>query len=149
MDARHAMTFRPANTDDCALLAELNHQLIRAEGHRNSMTVPELESRMRGWLNGEYRAVIFEEAAEVVAYALFREQENEVYLRQLFVVSHRRREGIGRRFVEILRTAIWPGSKRLTVEVLVLNEPAIAFWRACGYCDYALTLEIVPPPMNV
>jgi hypothetical protein len=32
----------------CALLAELNHQLIRDEGHRNRMTVPELKRRMRG-----------------------------------------------------------------------------------------------------
>ncbi len=48
------MTFRPATNDDCPLLAELNHQLIRDEGHRNRMTVAELEQRMRGWLAGEY-----------------------------------------------------------------------------------------------
>jgi len=29
------MTFRAATVDDCPLLAELNHQLIRDEGHRN------------------------------------------------------------------------------------------------------------------
>ena len=80
------MTFRQATTDDCALLAELNHQLIQDEGHRNRMTVPELEQRMKGWLSGEYRAVLFKEGNEVVAYALFREQPEEIYLRQLFVV---------------------------------------------------------------
>lgn len=37
------MTFRLATLDDCRLLAELNHQLIQDEGHRNRMTVPALE----------------------------------------------------------------------------------------------------------
>ena len=53
------MTFRPATIEDCPLLAELNYQLIRDEGHRNEMTVPELEQRMRGWLADGYRALIF------------------------------------------------------------------------------------------
>jgi hypothetical protein len=82
------MTFRAATLDDCSRLAELNHQLIRDEGHRNPMTVPELEQRMRGWLSGEYRAVVYEDAGEVVACALFREQEREIHLRQVFVVRH-------------------------------------------------------------
>ena len=138
------MTSRPATLDDCAHLAELNHQLIRDEGHRNPMTVPQLEQRIRGFIKGEYRAVIFEECGETVAYALYSESADEVYLRQLFVVRHRRRKGIGRRAVEILRTQVWPKTKRLTVEVLLANTTAIAFWRAVGYVDYALTLEIMP-----
>jgi len=138
------MTFRPATLDDCALLAELNHELIRDEGHRNPMTVPQLEQRMRGFIEGEYRAIIFEEYGEVVACALYREGTDEVYLRQLFVVCHRRRNGIGRRAVEVLRSQVWPKNRRLTVEVLVTNAAAVAFWRALGYVDYALTLEIMP-----
>lgn len=108
------------------------------------MTVPELEQRMRGWLSSEYAAVLFEDGEEVVAYALYREQPEEVYLRQLFVVRDRRKQGIGRRAVEILRSDIWPKNKRLTVDVLVHNTAAIAFWRAVGYVDYCLTLEILP-----
>jgi hypothetical protein len=46
------LNYRRATLNDCSLLAELNHQLIRDEGHRNKMTVPELEQRMRGWLTG-------------------------------------------------------------------------------------------------
>ena len=135
---------RRATVDDCALLADLNHQLIRDEGHRNRMTVSELEGRMRGWLMGEYAAMIFEAGGEVVAYALFREQADEIYLRQLFVARHHRREGIGRRVFEMLRSDIWPPNKRLTLEVLVQNQAAVAFWRAMGCRDYALTLEIMP-----
>jgi predicted acetyltransferase len=138
------MTFRQATLDDGALLAELNHQLIRDEGHRNRMTVPELEQRMKGWLASEYAAALFENDGEMVAYALYRKQPEEIYLRQLFVARNRRRQGIGRQAVEILRSKIWPKNKRLTVEVLVQNEAAVAFWRAVGYKDYSLTLEILP-----
>ena len=108
------------------------------------MTVPELEERIRGWLQSEYTAVIFEERGEVVAYALYREEPDELYLRQLFVARNRRRKGIGRAAIEILRTQLWPKNKRLTVSVLVQNTAAVAFWRAVGYQDYSLTLEILP-----
>ena len=138
------MTFRFATLADCPRLAELNHQLIQDEGHRNRMTVGELEQRMRGWIAGEYRAVIFEAGDEVVAYALFREQAEEIYLRQLFVVRHRRSQGIGRHAVEILRSQVWPKTRRLTVEVLTANQRAVRFWRSVGYTDYALSLEILP-----
>jgi ribosomal protein S18 acetylase RimI-like enzyme len=138
------MNFRRATLDDCPLLAELNHQLIRDEGHRNKMTVPELEQRMRGWLQSEYMAVIFEQGGELVAYALYRDEPEEVYLRQLFVLRNRRRQRIGRAAIEILRTQIWPRDKRLTVEVLVHNAAALAFWRAVGYQNYSLMLEILP-----
>jgi predicted acetyltransferase len=138
------MTYRRATSTDCPLLAELNHQLIRDEEHRNPMTVPQLEQRMRGWLESEYTAILFEEGGEAVAYALYREQPDEIYLRQLFVVRERRRQGLGKQAMHLLRSEIWPKAKRLTVEVLVANTAAVAFWRAVGYRDYSLKLEIVP-----
>ncbi|MDR3460439.1 MAG: GNAT family N-acetyltransferase [Verrucomicrobiae bacterium] len=138
------MNFRRATQADCGLLAELNHQLIRDEGHRNPMTVPELEERMAVWLADGYVAVLFQEGKEVVAYAVYREEPEKIYLRHLFVVRERRRQGIGRQAVELLRSKIWPPGRRLTVDVLVHNTPTVAFWRAMGYQDYALTLEILP-----
>lgn len=138
------MNFRKANSSDCTLLAELNHQLIRDEGHRNPMTIPELEQRMKEWLASDYTAILFENDGEVVAYALYREDLEEIYVRQLFVARHRRRLGHGRVAFEILRTKIWPKNKRLTVETLVHNHAAIAFWRAMGYQDYSLKLEMMP-----
>ena len=81
---------------------------------------------------------------EVVAYALYRKQPEEIYLRQLFVVRQRRREGLGKKAMYLLRTEIRPKTKRLTVEVLVANTAAVAFWRAVGYRDHSLALEIAP-----
>jgi GNAT superfamily N-acetyltransferase len=139
------LQFRHATLADCPLLAEMNHQLIRDEGHRNKMTVLQLEQRMKRWLQSEYVAVIFEDRGEIVAHALYHEDSEELYLRQLFVVRNRRRQGIGRAAIEILQNEIWPKDKRLTVSVLVHNPTATAFWRAVGYHDYCLTLEILPP----
>lgn len=145
------MKHRFAITADLDLLAEWNHQLIRDEGHRNPKTVAELRERMHGWLEGEYRAVIFLVEDEAVAYALFKESDAEVYLRQLFVAHERRRQGIGRAAIRRLREQVWARGKRLTVEVLVANAPAVAFWRAMGYRDYSLMLEMPPavePPIS-
>jgi len=130
--------------DDCALLAELNHQLIRDEGHRNRMTIPELEQRLRAWLASEYAAVLFMHNRRLVAYALYREQPEEIYLRHLFVVRDQRRRGFCRRAVEMLRQKVWPQPRRLTVEVLLQNQDALAFWRAVGYVEYSVKLESLP-----
>lgn len=138
------LTFRHGIAEDCPLLATLNHQLIPDEGHRNRMTITGLEQRMREWLSTGYAAVLFETTSTVVAYALYRETPEEIHLRQFFVVRNRRRQGIGRRAVEILRTRVWASNKRLTVDVLTTNTAAIGFWRAIGFSDYCLTLEILP-----
>jgi GNAT superfamily N-acetyltransferase len=138
--------YRFAAAGDLDLLAEWNHQLIRDEGHRNPMTPAELRARMAGWLAGGYRAVVFLDASEPVAYALYHESATEIYLRHLFVRRDRRREGIGRQAMTLLRNRLWPRRKRLTVEVLTANTPALSSWRALGFHDYALTLEIMPEP---
>lgn len=138
------MTFRPATPEDHALLAELNHQLIRDEGHWNKMSIRELEQRMEYWLTSDYAALLFEDKGEVVAYALYYEEPAKIYLRHLFVARHRRRQGVGREVFQMLRAKIWPRDKRLTVDVLAHNTIAIAFWRSVGFQEYCLTMEILP-----
>ena len=138
------MGYRFATDGDMQLLAEWNHQLIRDEGHRNPMTVPELRERMSGWLTGEYRAIVFLGETTPVAYALYWETEQEIYLRQLFVMRGKATSRNWPRGRNILREQVWPKSKRLTVEVLTANQVGTSFWRAVGYEDYCLTLEIMP-----
>jgi GNAT superfamily N-acetyltransferase len=138
------MNWRLATKKDCRLLAELNHQLIADEGHRNPMTVPQLETRLRNWLEEGYEAALFEKNGQMAAYALYQTQPEEVYLRHFFVVRQRRRQGIGREAMRLLREHIWPRSRRLAVSVLVHNQGAVQFWRAMGYRDYCLTMEIAP-----
>jgi predicted acetyltransferase len=136
------MEYRFATVDDAGLLAELNHALIRDEGHRNRMSVAQLTTRMAEWLIREYRAVLFEEEGRPVGYALFRHDPEHVYLRQFFVASEWRRRGVGRVAIEWLRRHAWGEDQRVRVDVLVGNSAATAFWRAVGFEDYCLTLEM-------
>lgn len=139
------MRCRAADLDDAPLLARLNRQLIEDEGHRNiGMAVEQLEARMRGFLQVEYAAVLFERDGMVVAYTLFRDDGEAIYLRQLFVCRNCRRQGIGRQAVRLLRQTVWPAHKRITVEVLAHNQAGQAFWRAVGFQDYCVTLELPP-----
>jgi GNAT superfamily N-acetyltransferase len=137
------LTWHHASDSDLPLLAEWNHQLIRDEGHRNPMSVAELEARMSGWLKSEYRAVVFTQERPV-AYALYRASSDGIYLRQLFVRRDKRREGIGRASFAILKDEIWPKDVRLTVDVLCQNTEAVQFWRSVGYREYCLTMEMMP-----
>jgi len=138
-----SVTWHYATDSDLDLLASWNHQLIADEGHRNPMNVLELRARMQGWLPDEYRAVIFS-APEPVAHALFKVNSDSIHLRQFFVRRDKRRLGFGTQAFEILRKQVWPKDVRLTVEVLCSNHGGLAFWRALGYRDYGLTLEIMP-----
>jgi len=135
------MRHRFATRADAQILGALNYQLIQDEGHRNQMSVPELVSRLDEWLAGAYRASIFEDDTEILAYALYREEIDQVYLRQFFVQRAHRRSGVGKRCIQLLISEIWPKDKRITVDVLCYNQAGIAFWRAVGFTDYCLTLE--------
>ncbi len=136
------MAIRFATTDDAKTLGALNAQLIRDEGHRNSMTVPGLVDRMAEWLRGEYEAAVVEEFGVVVGYALFRREKDHVYLRQIFVRSENRRRGIGRSLIEWLATNAWQAAPRVRIDVLVGNESGRDFWKAIGFRDYCLTMEL-------
>jgi GNAT superfamily N-acetyltransferase len=135
------ITFRLAALSDAPALAEMNHRLIRDEGHRNRMTLPELRERMEGWLRGEYRAALIDHGGAPVGYALFRRESEFVYLRQFYVAPEYRRRGVGRAALAWLRETAWAGAPRVRIDVLVGNETGIAFWRAVGFRDYCLTME--------
>ena len=143
------MEYRIANDNDISLLAELNAQMIQDEGHQNKMSVFELEQRMKDWLEKSYQAVIFEDNNELVAYVLYREADEGwegpaggIYIRHFFVVRHRRREQLGTNIFAILRNKIWNEGCRITLEVLIPNNRARAFWEALGFREYCITYEL-------
>lgn len=135
------MKYRLANLDDVAVLARMNEQLIRDEGHRNRMPLGELEDRMRTWIKADYQAAVFENGGDVLGYALFKPEKEWIYLRHFFVVPSKRRRGIGRQAIEWLQQNVWHGSPRVRLDVLVGNFAAITFWRSLGFSDYCLTME--------
>lgn len=142
------MDYRLATLKDVPALAVLNKQLTEDEDHPNQVKpLAFFEQRMRRFLIEEYDAILFEIDGEVVAYALYTkydQQSTTIYLRQFFVRRDRRRHGIGREAMHILREQVWPQDKRLTVSVLWHNKAGRAFWQAVGYEPCSLDLEIKP-----
>jgi ribosomal protein S18 acetylase RimI-like enzyme len=140
------MRYRFATLDDVSLLTRMNRQLVEDEQHRNRFKPDAwFEKRMRGFLTEGYRAVLFEVEGEVVAYALYTDHPDHsdtIYLRQIFVDRARRRRGIGREAMRLLKEEIRPQGKRLTVEVLVGNQAAQAFFKNVGFREYSVELEI-------
>jgi GNAT superfamily N-acetyltransferase len=136
------LSFRDASAADAPLLAELNRQLIRDEGHRNSMPLAELEIRTRQWLaSGEYSSVLFERDGMTAGYALFRREADHVYLRQPYVLPEFRRAGIGRAAIDWLCRHRWQDAPRLRIDVLVGNVAAREFWKSVGFAEYCVTME--------
>lgn len=135
------MQYRPASPADGLVLAQMNLRLIRDEGHRNRMSLAELKQRMLGWLQGEYRAVLFENEQGTAGYALYRHEPEWVYLRQFFVESDWRRKGIGRAAIGWLLANVWKDSPRIRIDVLSGNLGGIEFWRSLGFNDYCVTME--------
>lgn len=139
-------TYRFATLDDVPVLARMSRELTEDERHRNrSRPLIWFEERMRNFLIGGYRAVLFERDGQVAAYALYADltDSDTIYLRQLFVERGQRRRGIGREAMRLLMDEVWPLNRRLTVEVLVGNKAALAFYRAIGYHEYSIELEIL------
>ncbi|HEX3139389.1 MAG TPA: GNAT family N-acetyltransferase [Rhizobacter sp.] len=137
------LIYRHATLVDAAALGQLNRQLIRDEGLSNPMGEAELAERMRSWLAYEgYEALLGLDGDKLVAYVLWRNLPDSVYLRQIYVQREYRRQGTARHLMLSVFER-WP-DKRLTVDVLAGNARALAFWRRMGYQDYAVMLERLP-----
>lgn len=147
--ARLPLTSRPAQAGDLDELARMNRALIEDEGSRNPMTPAELRERMRRWLEDEaWQAVVFENAEEVVGYAVYRVEPDSfdparpaVYLRQLFIRREHRRQGCGRAAFRQLTTHHFPAGAEVTLDVLATNPRGLAFWEAAGLAPYATVMR--------
>jgi ribosomal protein S18 acetylase RimI-like enzyme len=136
------LKYRFGMREDLDWLAQMNQQLIRDEGHRNKMTVMELKERMANFLQADYNAVIVSQADEDIGYALYRQDSDYMYLRQIFIKKEMRRKGIGRKLIQWLKNGPWKDFKIIRTEVLVNNKSAFKFWEAMGFETYCLTMEM-------
>lgn len=136
------LEFRFAVEKDVPWLASMNRKLIRDEGHRNKMSLSGLERRISDFLRNEYEAVIVSSGRNDIGYVLYRKEPEWLYLRQIFVIDKMRRKGIGRRLIEWLRDNPWKDCKIIRTDVLVDNTIGIDFWKAVGFKEYCITMEM-------
>ena len=149
VDIASDLTCRRASASDVTLLARMNQQLIEDEASRNSMSLSELESRMKNWLDGEWQAVVIEQNGEPVGYILFQFRSDEyqpseatVYVRQFFVGREHRSRGIGRWAFDIVSETYFPNVSSVILDVLETNPRALRFWKSLGFQLYCTTLKL-------
>jgi len=133
-----------ATESDIPRLAELNRQLMEDEVHPHMLDLDALRARMTRWVAGEYRVLLFRRGEKVCGYGAWRMEERGAYLRHFFICRDQRRKGLGRAIVAQLRRDHFPKDRPLQLEAAIWNTDAIAFWRAIGFKDFGLTLELKP-----
>ncbi len=145
------LSIRGATETDIPLLARMNKHLIEDEGSRNPMSVPELEQRLRGWLDSGWKADLFVNGDAVVGYALYQERGDEydatrrvIYARQFFVERSRRRRRLGAEAFSVLRRTRFPGRCKVVLDVLSANTGALRFWEHLGFLQHVVVLELPP-----
>lgn len=138
------LTWRRTGRKDFALLVEWNRRLVVDERawKVSAKDLPFLRRRMRRWLSGPYRAVLFLRGGAPVAYALYRRRERGVYLRQLYVDRPCRRTRVGREAVRLLFREILPKKGDVSVDVLLHNKAGMAFWHHVGFKDRAMRMVV-------
>lgn len=96
------MQLQKCSIKDVAKLALLNKQLIEDEKSDNAMNINELEKRMKEFLETDYSAYFFIEDSQIVGYALIRNTDNPVYLRQFLIDRNYRKNHYGTQAFQML-----------------------------------------------
>jgi GNAT superfamily N-acetyltransferase len=136
-----------AEASDLSRLVSWNLQLQEDEG-ASRMSTEDAEARMRRWLQGDYRATVFEHDG-ALGYAVFRPTDPDVmgadgvYLRQFFIARERRRQGLGSAALRLLTEQVVPGC-RLVFEVLTSNPGGRSFWQSLGLEEWFTTYQRRP-----
>lgn len=130
---------RVCSEEDLDLLAILNKQLIEDEQHDNKMNVEQLRERMKGFINTDYEAYLFEKGPKTIGYALVNHTKKPLYLRHFFICRDVRRQGYGRtifhKLLELLKV------DTIDIEVMSWNERGIGFWRSLGFKDRSIYMR--------
>ncbi len=138
------LAIAPASAADIPRLAQLNFELMEDEAHPYPLALEDLQARMARWVAGEYKVLLFRRGDRVCGYAVWRAEDRGAYLRHFFICRDQRREGLGRAALALLRRDWLPKDLPIQLEAAVWNTDAIAFWRAVGFKDFGLTLEMKP-----
>lgn len=133
------MQLQKCSIKDVAKLALLNKQLIEDEKSDNAMNINELEKRMKEFLETDYSAYFFIEDSQIVGYALIRNTDNPVYLRQFLIDRNYRKNHYGTQAFQMLLKYL--DIKEIDLEVLPWNKSGLAFWKHCGFNETCIAMR--------
>ena len=133
------MQIQKCTLEDVPLLVQMNKQLIDDEKSTNPMTLAELKERMHGFLGTDYSAYFCIEESCVVGYALVKDTEKPLYLRQFFIEREFRRKYLGRQAFQLLMDYL--RADTINIDVLPWNEPGLRFWKSCGFAETCISMQ--------
>lgn len=124
---------------DVSKLALLNKQLIEDEKSDNTMNINELERRMKEFLETDYSAYFFIEDSRIIGYALIKNTNSPVYLRQFLIERNYRKHHYGTQAFQMLLKYL--DIKEIDLEVLPWNKSGLAFWEHCGFNETCIAMR--------
>lgn len=128
---------------EAPLLAQLNLQLDEDEPHPHPLPLTALSERMSRWIDSsEYEVLVFRRGERVIGYAAWRVEDRGAYLRHFFICRDQRRQGWGRAAMKLLCRDVFPKDRPIQIEAAIANKGGIAFWRAIGFQDFGLSMEL-------
>ncbi|HET6161390.1 MAG TPA: GNAT family N-acetyltransferase [Dongiaceae bacterium] len=143
MTDRGELHIHQAQSAEAELLARLNFQLDQDEPHPYPLPLSALTERMSRWIDsGEYQVLIFRRSDRVVGYAAWRLEDRGAYLRHFFICRDQRGQGWGRVAVQLLCRDVFPKDRPIQIEAAIGNKAGIAFWRAIGFQEFGISMEL-------
>jgi len=142
------LQLRLAIAQDFPLLAIMNRQLIEDERSENTMSLEQLEHRLRGFVDKGWKIVLAESEAIPVGYTTFFEGQDElksyrsrIHIGHYFIRRERRKLGLGTEFLRKLEQEWFPAGAKIVLDVLIANSSAQAFYRSLGFLPYSMLME--------
>lgn len=121
------LVFRSMTMDDIATIVEIE---------RESFASPWSEEAFRNELQSNLFAkyMIMEEEGVILGYGGMWLIVDEAHVTNIAVRAIYRGQGLGKKLLqELMRTALWLGALRMTLEVRVSNETAKSLYRKMGF----------------
>ena len=98
-----------------------------------STPVDEAQRRLAAMQNGKWNVTEGVDDQGAVAFALWVDLDEYIFLRSYAVDAERRVGGLGRMFFERLRSEIFPAGKTIRLEVA--NDGPHGFWAKMGFAQ--------------
>lgn len=107
------------------------------------MTLEQLEARMRGFLEGDWRVLLLLVDGAIAGYVIYQlrrdeyfPEQPEVFVRHYLVRREFRGRGLGRRAFEKLAAEHFPPGAVISLDVLASNPGGYRFWTKLGFQPY-------------